>query len=72
MYGPWAWNLWGSFWSYVSKLNPWKYITSYWLSINIVSDAIEAAAENDLFKKEQAYDKLRFDDNGEEIIYIPE
>ena len=38
----------------------------------LVSDSIEAAAENDLYNKELAYDKLRFDENGEEIIYNPE
>lgn len=38
----------------------------------LVSDSIEAAAENDLYNKELAYDKLRFDKEGEEIIYTPE
>lgn len=37
-----------------------------------ISDSIEAAAENDLYNKELAYDKLRFDKEGEEIIYTPE
>lgn len=47
-----------------------RVIVIIWLDITLlVSDSIEAAAENDLFNKEQAYDKLRFDENGEEIIY---
>jgi len=42
------------------------------LNYFLVSDSIEAAAENDLYNKELAYDKLRFDGEGEEIIYTPE
>ena len=38
----------------------------------LVSDSVEAAAENDHYNKEQAYDKLKIDENGEEIIYTPE
>ena len=54
------------FYSNLEKV--WMFSLNYFL----VSDSIEAAAENDLYNKELAYDKLRFDGEGEEIIYTPE
>jgi hypothetical protein len=32
-------------------------------------DSIEVAVDNDIIKKENEYDKLKFDENGEEIQY---
>ena len=32
-------------------------------------DALEIAVDNDIIKKENDYDKLRFDENGDEIQY---
>jgi|LauGreDrversion4_2_1035121.scaffolds.fasta_scaffold316536_1 hypothetical protein len=32
-------------------------------------ESLEVAVDNDIIQKENAYDKLKFDENGEEIHY---
>jgi len=35
----------------------------------IVMEALDLAVDNDIIKKENEYDKLKFDENGDEIQY---